>query len=67
MIGMKESVRFLIALISGLGVTATVFSPPAFQRPAGSDLSRMRGDVERVGATMRTVIQREHARRSARS
>jgi hypothetical protein len=64
---MKKSVRFLLALISGLGATATVFSAPVFQRPAEeSDLSRMRGDVERVGTTMRTIIQREHARQSAR-
>lgn len=60
---MKKHARFLVALISGLGATATVFATPMFQRPTGTDLSRMRGDVERVGATMRAVIERERIER----
>ena len=59
---MKKHTRFLVALISGLGATASVFAAPTFQRPIGSDLSRMRGDVERVGSTMRSVMKREHER-----
>lgn len=60
---MKKYTRFLAALISGLGATATVFAAPVFQRSTGTDLSRMRGDVERVGATMRAVIERERVER----
>ena len=56
---MKKHAKFLAALIGGLGATATVFVAPTFQRPTGTDLSRMRGDTERVGATMRAVIERE--------
>lgn len=56
---MRKHAKFLAALISGLGTVATVFAAPTFQRPAGSDLSRMRGDSERVGATMRSVIEHE--------
>ena len=50
-------------------VTHFVFAAPTFQRPTGTDLSRMRGDAERVGATMRAVIEREleHKTTEARS
>lgn len=64
---MKKYAKFLAALISGLGAAATVFSAPTFQRPTGTDLSRMRGDVERVGATMRAVIERERVERKIAS
>lgn len=62
---MKKHAKFLAALISGLGATATIFAVPTFQRPTGTDLSRMRGDAERVGATMRSVIERERDNKTA--
>lgn len=62
----KKHAKFMAALISGIGATATVFAAPTFQRPAGNDLSRMRGDMERVGATMRLVIERERKAAEAR-
>ena len=61
---MKKHAKFLAALIGGLGATASVFAAPTFQRPVGSDLSRMRGDVERVGSTMRNILARENERQS---
>lgn len=64
---MKKHAKFLAALISGLGATATVFAVPTFQRPTGTDLSRMRGDAERVGATMRSVIEREREHKTAKA
>lgn len=64
---MKQHVRFLAALISGLGATAGVFANPVFQRPEGTDLSRMRGDVRRVGDTMRHVMKRENERQAAKA
>ncbi|PWW46782.1 hypothetical protein [Melaminivora alkalimesophila] len=63
---MKKHAKFLAALISGLGATATVFAAPHFQRSHTTDLARMRGDVERVGATMRSVMKREHERQIAK-
>ena len=64
---MNKHARFLAAFLSGLGVTGAVFSAPTFQhRPNGTDLQRMRGDVERVGGTMRKVMQREHDRQAAK-
>jgi len=62
---MKRYVKMLTAMLGGLGAVATVFSTPVFSRPVGSDLSRMRGDVERVGATMRAIIDREHEREAS--
>lgn len=65
---MKKLTRFMVAIVSGLGATATVFSSPNFQhRPIGTDLSRIRGDVERVGNTMRSTIRVENERISSRS
>jgi hypothetical protein len=65
---MKKTARFVLAVISGMGAAASAFSSPNFHhRTPGSDLARMRGDVERVGATMRLVINRESSRRDARS
>jgi|GEM_PF-3960307 len=63
---MKRYVKVLTAMLSGLGAAATVFSTPVFSRPVSSDLSRMRGDVERVGASMQATIDRAHGG-SARS
>lgn len=65
---MKKTARFVLAVVSGMGAAASVFSSPNLHhRPAGTDLARMRGDVERVGATMRAVINRESARRDVRA
>ncbi len=62
---MKKSTRFMVALVSGLGASATVFASPVFHhRPAGTDLQRIRNDVHRVGKTMHKVIRREHEQQS---
>jgi len=63
---MKRYAKMFTAMLSGLGAAVTVFSTPVFSRPVGSDLSRMRGDVERVGATMRAIIDREHEREASK-
>lgn len=62
---MQKLASLVAAVISGLSVTTTVFAQPHLSRPSGSDLSRMRGDAERVGNTMRSVIKREHERKKA--
>ena len=65
---MKHTAKFLAALLGGLGAVATTFATPTFQhRPHGSDLQRMRGDVERVGNTMNKVIRRENERQAAKT
>lgn len=62
---MQKLTSLVAAVISGLTVTTTVFAQPHLTRPAGNDLSRLRGDAERVGNTMRSVIKREHERKKA--
>jgi len=56
--------RASLAVLSGLGSVATVYSKPVFYRPTGSDLSRMRDDVVRMGSAMSTTIQREYERQA---
>ncbi len=64
---MQKSAKFLAALLSGIGAIASVFAVPTFRhRPNGSDLQRMRGDVERVGASMQQVIRREYEHQAAK-
>jgi len=56
--------RASLAVLSGLGSVATVYSKHVFYRPTGSDLSRMRDDVVRMGAAMSATIQKEYARQA---
>ena len=63
---MKKPDTFWLALLSGLGAIASVSRSPNFQhRPTGSDLQRMRQDVQRIGDSMYHIIQREHAQQSS--
>ncbi len=64
---MQKLTSLVAAVISGLTVTSTVFTVPHLTRLTGSDLSRMRGDTEKVGNTMRSVMKREHDRQKAAS
>lgn len=58
---MKQSTKFEAAFLSDISAVSTAFATPTFQhRPSGSDLQRMRGDVERVGKTMHKVVNREN-------
>lgn len=61
---MKRVKRLAFAFADGLGAVAMVFAPPHFKRMPVSDLDRMRGDVARVGDTMRHVMTREHGQQS---
>lgn len=56
---MERLSLFLSAVISGISSTGYTLHTPVYKRPAGTDLQRMRGDWERVGDTMRHVINRE--------
>ena len=53
--------RALIAgVLAGLAAPATIGAPVDYPKPRGSDLNRIRGDVQRLGASFWTVIEREH-------
>ncbi len=55
------------------GILAGLASPGAFafsrdyQRPQGSDLDRLRGDMLRVGGDFSNVIKREHGKQKPTS
>ena len=52
--------KLIAAIIDGVALPGTVIERRSFSRMAGSDLDRIRGDVQRVGSTFREVIDREH-------
>lgn len=52
--------KLIAAIIDGVALPGTVIERRSFSRMAGSDLERIRGDVQRVGSTFREVIDREH-------
>ena len=53
--------RALIAgVLAGLAAPATIGAPVDYPKPRGSDLNRIRGDVQRLGASFWAVIEREH-------
>lgn len=56
---MEKVTLFLSAVLSGLSSPAQLFHAPTYKRSPGTDLERMRGDWERVGNTMKSVIDRE--------
>lgn len=61
---MKKVKRLAFAFADGLGAAAMVFTSPRFKHMSASDLDRMRGDVARVGDTMRHVMTREHGQQN---
>lgn len=60
-----RSKSLLSAVLSGLALPASVYSTHTFPRLTGSDLDRLRGDVERVGSSFKTVIVRENGKKTA--
>ena len=55
---MKHHKSFMAGLLSGL-TPAPLFEQSRYPSLEGSDMSRMRGDVERVGRQFSEVIDRE--------
>lgn len=62
----RDKRYFLRAFLSGIGLPAEVDSRRTFMHFSGSDMDRLRGDVTRVGAAFRTVIDREHGKQITR-
>jgi hypothetical protein len=56
---MKDRQSFVAGLLTGLA-PPSVFEGIQYPRLEGSDMARMRGDVERVGKQFSHVIDREH-------
>jgi hypothetical protein len=52
--------RFLTAVLDGVALPSNIYKHHQFARVRGTDLERLRSDVERVGTDFKTVIAREH-------
>lgn len=55
----------LAGILDGVALPGSIYEKHMFRRSTGSDLDRMRGDVERVGSLFAAVIGREHDRAQA--
>jgi hypothetical protein len=60
---MKDRKSFMNGLLSGLA-PPSVFERSNYPSLEGSDMSRMRNDVERVGKQLSTVIDRENGKKA---
>lgn len=56
---MKHKGALLAGVLAGLAAPGTIGASVEYPRPQGSDLKRLRGDVNRVGRDFLTVINRE--------
>lgn len=59
---MSRTRSIVAGFLSGLMSPGTLFEVARYPSLKGTDLSRMRGDAERVGADFLTVIQLEHGK-----
>jgi hypothetical protein len=64
---LARSRTILAGILAGIAAPATIGAPADYPRPQGDDLSRIRGDVLRLGATFRAVIDDEQASRKAKA
>lgn len=55
---MKQTKALLAGLLAGIASPASIGGHVDYARLAGSDLSRMRGDVARVGRDFSIVIKK---------
>ncbi len=59
---MRKTSALMAGVLSGLASSGTVAETGRYPTLEGSDMSRMRGDVERVGGDFCTVIKRQHGK-----
>lgn len=60
---MKYTKALLAGILAGLTAPgALAQTPPKYQRPEGSDLQRLRNDVNQVGESFSKVIAREYGK-----
>lgn len=65
---MKQSKALIAGVFAGLSAPASMGVPAEYPRLVGSDLNRLRGDVQRVGRDFETVIKKKNGEaRSPRS
>ncbi|MGI4776918.1 MAG: hypothetical protein ACRYGA_02175 [Janthinobacterium lividum] len=57
---MRNKSALIAGVLAGIASPATIGAPVKYPRPQGSDLNRMRADVQRLGGDFKTVIEREN-------
>lgn len=62
---MQSKSALIAGILAGIASPSTIGAPAKFERLPGTDLSRMRGDVVRVGGDFSTVITRERGNKKA--
>jgi len=61
---MQRKGALIAGILAGIAAPASIGAPVEYPRPRGSDLSRMRGDVERLGGDFSSVLGREHGKQN---
>lgn len=56
---MKNKSALFAGILAGLAAPGSTFAANSYARLEGQDLSRLRGDVEKVGIDFSNVIARE--------
>lgn len=59
---MKNISALFAGILAGLAAPSSVFSANVYPRLDGQDITRLRGDVRRVGADFSNVIARENGK-----
>ncbi|MDQ0040850.1 hypothetical protein J2W33_001745 [Variovorax boronicumulans] len=62
---MQSKSALIAGILAGIASPSTIGAPVKFERLQGSDLSRMRGDVTRIGGDFSSVINRERGNKKA--
>lgn len=53
---MKRNKALMAGIVAGIASPASIGVPATYQRLQGTDLDRLRGDAQRIGADFSTVI-----------
>ena len=64
---MQNRSALIAGVLAGLSAPGSFASTVDYPRPPGSDLSRLRGDMSRVGRDFSNVIKREHGKQKSAS
>ena len=62
---MQRKSALIAGVLAGLTAPGSIGAAVDYPRPQGSDLGRMRGDMNRVGRDFSTVINRENGHKTA--
>ena len=62
---MRRNGALIAGILAGIASPGAIGSVVEYPRPQGSDLGRMRGDVQRLGRDFSTVIERENGKKKS--